>query len=81
MFIDYLQTHIFAPAGMKNTRDDNPFALISYRSRGYSMGPNGVLLNSPYVDMSNKTPAGEIISPDARGSNRICDGANEQKAR
>ncbi len=61
-FMDYLQANIFDPAGMSQTRDDDPSSLIPHRARGYLRSPAGDLLNAVAVDMSNKMPAGGYIS-------------------
>ena len=36
-FLDYLQAHIFQPAGMDHIRDDNVYAIIPHRARGYRL--------------------------------------------
>jgi CubicO group peptidase (beta-lactamase class C family) len=48
---------IFDPAGMKDTRDDDPRALVPHRAKGYVI-ENGALRNSRWADMSAKLPAG-----------------------
>ena len=48
---------IFAPAGMAETRDDDPGAIIPHRAKGYEI-VDGVLRNSRWADMSSKLPAG-----------------------
>jgi serine beta-lactamase-like protein LACTB len=56
-FMDVIHSLVFEPAGMKRSRDDDPFALIPNRASGY-VRENGELKNAPHVDMSNRLPAG-----------------------
>ena len=64
-FAEYLQTHIFRPAAMEETRDDNVYALIPHRSRGYALAGNGQIINCGLADTSNKIPGGGLIAPAA----------------
>jgi len=52
---------IFQPAGMADTRDDDPRVVIPRRARGYIV-EDGALKNSPWADMSSKLPAGGWIT-------------------
>lgn len=61
-FMDYLQEHVFKPAKMQATQGDNPYKIIPNRARGYQKDNDGKLINSEYVDMSNKMPAGGYIT-------------------
>ncbi|MEZ5428732.1 MAG: serine hydrolase domain-containing protein [Pyrinomonadaceae bacterium] len=61
-FTEYMAKNIFEPAGMKNTRVDDPSAIIPNRARGYVLDQAGHLQNSRMVDMSNKIPAGGFIT-------------------
>lgn len=61
-FLAYMRIHIFEPAGMSNTRDDDPGAIIPERSRGYYITEDGNLVNSRAVDMSSKIPAGGFVT-------------------
>jgi len=61
-FLDYVQAHIFQPAGMDHIRDDNTFAIIPHRARGYKLNANGNLENCALADTSNKIPGGGMIS-------------------
>lgn len=60
-FLDYMANHIFQPAGMVNSQGDDPRAIIPGRAAGY-VKTDGVLLNSRYVDMSSKMPAGGYVT-------------------
>lgn len=56
-FLGYMHDHIFAPAQMSHTRDDDPAAIIPDRAAGY-IKVNGRIQNARKVDMSNRLPAG-----------------------
>jgi CubicO group peptidase (beta-lactamase class C family) len=56
-FMDVIRSLVFEPAGMKRSRDDDPFAVIPNRAAGY-VREKGELKNAPHVDMSNRLPAG-----------------------
>lgn len=62
MYLTYMERHVFGPAGMKSTRDDDPSAIIPHRAGGYRLLPTGELANARQVDMSNKMPAGGFIT-------------------
>lgn len=61
-FRSYMQEHVFGPAGMEDTRDDDPAAIIPRRAEGYVLGEDGDLRNSRPVDMSSKLPAGGFVT-------------------
>ena len=61
-YLTYMTRHVFAPAGMSATRDDDPAAIIPNRARGYRLSDDGALVNSRMVDMSSKLPAGGFIT-------------------
>jgi serine beta-lactamase-like protein LACTB len=61
-FLDYVQAHIFRPAGMDHIRDDNTLAIIPHRARGYRFTANGNIENCALADTSNKVPGGGLIS-------------------
>ena len=56
-YADYMREHIWQPLGMKDTRMDDPLALIPNRVRGYQL-INGELKNSEFVDVSSRFAAG-----------------------
>jgi CubicO group peptidase (beta-lactamase class C family) len=60
-FRGFMSKTIFGPAGMSETRDDDPRAMIPHRARGYIF-ENDVLRNSRSVDMSSKMAAGGWIT-------------------
>jgi serine beta-lactamase-like protein LACTB, mitochondrial len=57
----FMRQAIFVPAGMTQTRDDDPRAIISNRARGYVVEA-GELKNSRWSDMSSKMAAGGWLS-------------------
>jgi len=59
-FSDYLQSHIFRPAGMERIRVDDAAAIIPRRAQGYRKLPDGTLQNSALADTSNKIPGGGL---------------------
>jgi serine beta-lactamase-like protein LACTB len=61
-YLDYMREHVFGPAGMTATRDDDPSAIIPGRAGGYRLLPGGGLANARQVDMSNKMPAGGFVT-------------------
>jgi CubicO group peptidase (beta-lactamase class C family) len=61
-YLDYVQAHIFRAAGMDHIRDDNVYALIPHRARGYRLTANGDIENCALADTSNKIPGGGFIS-------------------
>jgi CubicO group peptidase (beta-lactamase class C family) len=60
-FRELVRTRVFVPAGMKDTRDDDPRAIIPNRARGYIL-EDGALKVSHWVDMSGKMAAGGWIT-------------------
>jgi len=61
-FAAYLQTHIFAPAGMRSTTVDDVYTVIPNRSRGYQKTIDGTVLNAALADTSHKIPGGGLVS-------------------
>lgn len=60
-FMRYMEDRVFSPAGMADTRDDDPRAVIPRRAEGYLLA-DGELRNSRAVDMSSKLPAGGYVT-------------------
>jgi CubicO group peptidase (beta-lactamase class C family)/Flp pilus assembly protein TadD len=56
-FGDFMTKNIWNPMEMKNTRIDDPDALIPNRARGYRI-LDGEIKNSEFVDMSSRFGAG-----------------------
>jgi serine beta-lactamase-like protein LACTB len=60
-YTEYVQEHIFKPAGMDQIGPDDTYAIIPHRARGYRL-QNGVLQNCDLADTSNKIPGGGFVS-------------------
>ena len=56
-YSDYMRTHVWEPAGMRDTRMDDPLALVPHRVRGYQLA-DSVLQNSEFIDVSSRFAAG-----------------------
>lgn len=54
---DYLRQNVWGPAGMTNTRMDDPFEVIPNRVRGYQL-VSGQVRNSEFVDISSRFGGG-----------------------
>ena len=54
---DYMREHVWSPVGMKDTRMDDPAAIIPNRVRGYDW-EDGTLRNSEFVDVSSRFAGG-----------------------
>lgn len=60
-FLTYMKEHVWDPAGMTATRDDDPSAIIPDRAEGYTLVDDKPR-NAQMVDMSNRLPAGGYIT-------------------
>lgn len=56
-YADYMREHVWQPAGMNDTRMDDPLDLIPNRVRGYQL-INNELRNSEFIDVSSRFAAG-----------------------
>jgi CubicO group peptidase (beta-lactamase class C family) len=54
---DYMREHVWLLAGMRDTRMDDPTALIRNRVRGYQPSDSGIA-NSEFIDVSSRFAAG-----------------------
>lgn len=61
-FRDYMKKYVFKPAKMESTRDDDPWAVVPNRVKGYRMAADGSLKNCHLEDPSYKVPGGGMIS-------------------
>jgi len=61
-YVNYVKEHIFDPAGMEETRDDNFFAIVPHRTRWYHKDSSGVVQNAGVLDSSYKIPGGGLIA-------------------
>ena len=60
-FLSYMSDNVFGPIGMSGTVADRVVPIIANRSRYYTI-QDGQLVNSPWVDNSNKWAGGGILS-------------------
>jgi CubicO group peptidase (beta-lactamase class C family) len=56
-YAEYMRTHVWAPAGMVDTRMDDPLAIVPQRVRGYQLAGD-TLRNSEFIDVSSRFAAG-----------------------
>jgi len=60
-YLTYMRDHVWVPAGMNTTRNDDPAAIVPNRAAKYTL-VDGHLQNAPAVDMSNKMAAGGFLT-------------------
>ncbi len=60
-FLSAMRKHVFDPAGMTATRDDDPAAIIHDRAAKYRR-IGGKLSNAPMADMSNRLAGGAYLT-------------------
>lgn len=60
-FLSYMRDHVWLPASMRSTRDDDPAAIVPNRAAKYSR-VDGQLRNTPAIDISNRMPAGGFLT-------------------
>ncbi|HEX7178056.1 MAG TPA: serine hydrolase [Pyrinomonadaceae bacterium] len=56
-YADYMRENVWKPAGMSDTRMDDPLELIPNRVRGYQL-VGGQLRNSEFIDISSRFAGG-----------------------
>lgn len=61
-YADYVRENVLIPAGMLQTRTDDRFAVIPFRTRFYSKDKTGAVVNAEYLDSSYKVPGGGWLS-------------------
>src|SRR5271165_4121263 len=61
-YVDFMRQNIFGPANMEQTRADDRFAIIPYRTRFYEKKDSGAVLNADFLDSSYKLPGGGWLS-------------------
>jgi len=61
-YVDYVREHVFEPAGMSHSREDNRFAIVPYRTRFYHKDDAGTVWNADFLDSSYKIPGGGWLS-------------------
>lgn len=61
-FLGYMHREVFEPLDMRRTVAGHTDSIISHRVRFYDQNGDGLLLNSPFVDNSNKWAGGGFLS-------------------
>lgn len=61
-YTDYVRENVLVPAGMLHTLPDDRFAIIPLRTRFYSKGKSGAVINAEFLDSSYKVPGGGWLS-------------------
>ena len=56
-YAEYMRMHVWAPAGMLDTRMDDPLEVVPRRVRGYQL-VGDTLRNSEFIDVSSRFAAG-----------------------
>lgn len=59
-YADYMQTKLFTPLGLKNTFVEDESQIVAGRVKGYAIGPDNVLRNAGYMNMTFPYAAGSI---------------------
>jgi serine beta-lactamase-like protein LACTB len=61
-YVDFVRQNVFIPAQMEQTRSDDRFAIIPYRTRFYDKMAAGAVRNADFLDSSYKIPGGGWLS-------------------
>ena len=61
-YTDVMQETVLGPAGMSSTLNDDAYAILPGRARGYTLDPGGQLVRSRFRDVSENLPAGGHLS-------------------
>jgi serine beta-lactamase-like protein LACTB, mitochondrial len=61
-FLDFMQKHVFGPAGLAHTSADDPAPIVPQRGRFYTRDAAGVIVNAEFVDNSYKWAGGGFLS-------------------
>jgi serine beta-lactamase-like protein LACTB, mitochondrial len=61
-YVDFVSQNVFVPAGMEQTRVDDRFAIVPYRTRFYQKSKSGTVENADFLDSSYKIPGGGWLS-------------------
>ena len=59
--LTYMREHVWLPAGMTSTRDDDPAAIVPNRAAKYTRA-DGQLRNAPAIDYSNRMAGGGYLT-------------------
>ncbi len=61
-FFELMKQYVFTPAEMPDSTLDDARKIIPNRARGYDLGSDGELENAPFIDSSDKYPAGGLLT-------------------
>jgi serine beta-lactamase-like protein LACTB, mitochondrial len=61
-YADAVRETVLVPAGMRQTRPDERFAIVPLRTRFYSKDKTGAVMNAEFLDASYKVPGGGWLS-------------------
>src|SRR5258706_869650 len=61
-YLAFMRQNIFVPARMDQTKADDRFAIIPYRTRFYEKKDSGAVRNADFLDSSYKIPGGGGLS-------------------
>ena len=61
-YADAVREAVLNPAGMLQTRPDERFAIVPFRTRFYSKDQSGAVINAEFLDASYKVPGGGWLS-------------------
>jgi CubicO group peptidase (beta-lactamase class C family) len=59
-YADYMQTKLFTPLGLKHTFVEDEGRIVAGRVKGYAIGPDNVLRNAGYMNMTFPYASGSI---------------------
>ncbi len=60
-FDDYLRVHLFEPSGMQAAGVEDLITVVPHRARGYLRKKDGTLINSYFVDLSDRYPSDGLV--------------------
>jgi len=61
-FLEFMRDEVFEPLGLRHTVADHNDSIVAYRTEFYEQGPDGAVVNAPYVDNSYKWAGGGFLS-------------------
>lgn len=61
-FLEFMRDEVFEPLGLRHTVADHNDSIVIHRTEFYEQGPDGAVVNAPYVDNSYKWAGGGFLS-------------------
>lgn len=61
-FLGFMRDEVFEPLGLRHTVPDHNDSIVVHRTEFYEQGPDGAIVNAPYVDNSYKWAGGGFLS-------------------